>query len=204
MKYYKNFTIFGIQARINILLEFRGLLEDYFNNVQAGMTLRDLDENDTAVHARSKINYILEKAHKAIKTSGVSTVVCYSPPPAVGGLAGDIDIIYNLFSLRSYEMQPRDIVDFVDRALGIYENDKINAFIRTINPFFWLNRLFSYISRIPFLVLGGVGFKQEKLENSFLGRVVKRVLYLIEVAASFLVILQVFGYLDEFKTLIGI
>jgi len=55
---------------------------------------------------------------------------------------------------------------------------------------------------IPFYILGKVGFNQDKLEQSFLGKLIKGLLYLITVFAALLTVLEKLGYLEWFKKLI--
>jgi len=204
MKKYYEITIIGNRANIKTLEDFKKVIVKYFKNVKGGMMIKDLIENDKARAARVEINKLLKKAIQIIHQAGVSTSIYYSPPPAIGGVAGNIDLIHNMFNLRLFDLEPKDIIDPIERAIGVYEHDKTSSVLRTINPFFWINKLFRTISRIPFYILGSAGFPQNKIENSLLGRITKMLLYLVQVGASFLVILQMLDYLDDFKKLIGL
>jgi len=159
-------------------------------------------KNEEVQQIRSKINNILHEVHSTILASGIAPNIYYSPPPAIGGIAGWIGVVNNIFNLHSLEIDHRHLIDFIERSIGIYKRDKIKAFLRTINPFYWIVLLLDFIVSIPFKILGKLGFNQEKLESSFFGKLIKGVLYLVTVFAAFLTILEKLGYLEWFKKLI--
>ena len=47
-------------------------------------------------------------------------------------------------------------VDFIERALGVYQSDRRAALVRTINPLWWLSRGLLWFARIPFVFLDGL------------------------------------------------
>lgn len=59
--------------------------------------------------------------------------------------------------------------------------------------------MIDFIVEIPFKFIGKIGFNQEKIEFSTVGRVVKGILYLITVGEAFLTILEKLGYLNNFR-----
>lgn len=91
------------------------------------------------------------------------------------------------------------VTDIVDRSIGIYQSDLSSCFRRTINPFWWIAKLVTWIVSLPFKLLGTIGFNQKKAEESLLGKIIKGLLYLIMVFASLLTILDLLGLLDGFK-----
>lgn len=159
-------------------------------------------ENDIARQKRSEINENIDKAHAIILAAGIQTSITRYPPSAVGGHVIDIDIIASIFDFHNLNLNSNNVVDIIERALGVYKNDRINSFLRTINPFYWIFLIVDYITSLPFVILGQIGFNQKKLEGSFAGKVIKVILNLIIVFASFLTILEKLGYLEQFKNLI--
>jgi len=202
MNYYKRIPIWENRKRVDFLVEFKKLVCDYFNNVSRADWSLNIIENETAKQTRSKINMKLHKAHFIVVAAGVNSSVFYTPPPAVGGLAGNIDVILNIFHLCFYRIDSQEALDIIDRAIGIYEDDKKNSLFRTFNPFFWLGLVLDYIVSLPFKILGKIGLNQEKIETSIVGKVIKGILYLITIVAAFLTILEKLGYLEAFKSLI--
>lgn len=159
-------------------------------------------ENQQAIETRRQINLLIDKVHFIVMSAGILPVMHYTPPPAVGDLARNIDLIYNIFNLHRFQIEPQYLLDFIDRAIGIYEDDKFNALLRTLNPLFWISLILDYIASLPFKFIGKIGFNQSKVESSVVGRLVKGVFYLITVLASFLTALDLLGYREKFLLLI--
>ena len=202
MSYFKKITIWGNCKRVKLLVEFRSLVVNYFNNLKHSDYGLEVHENEKAKQVRREINMNLDKMYSIIISAGVNPTIYYSPPPAVGGFAGDIDLIHNIFRLHNFQIAPQGLLDYIERAIGIYENDKINALLRTVNPLFWIGLILDYIASLPFKVIGKIGFNQKKIESSIMGRIIKGVLYLIMVLAAFLTVLEKIGYLEKFISLI--
>lgn len=209
MKNYKQIFIWENSKRINFFTKFRNLVVDYFNNVQTS-TAGGLDihffaepiENSNAQRKRSEINQNINKAHSIILAAGVPTSIIRYPPPAVGGHVLDVNVLASIYDSHNLDLDPKFIVDIIERAIGVYKNDRINSFIRTINPFFWIFLIIDYITSLPFVILGQIGFNRGKIEGSFIGKISKAIFNLIIVFAAFLTILEKLGYLDYLKNLI--
>jgi hypothetical protein len=199
MNYYKKIPIWENRRRIDFLIKFRNLVVNYFNNVTYEQWGLGVVENEEAKKARTEINMSLHKAHFTTIAAGVNPSVFYTPPPAIGGITGDINVLLNIFHLHYYTINPQEALDIIDRAIGTYEDDRINSIIRIFNPFFWLDLLLDYIVSLPFKILGKFGLNQEKIEDSALGKIIKGILYLILVVAAFLEILDKLGFLASFN-----
>ena len=202
MSYYKKITIWENRGRARLLTYFMGLIATYFNNVECldyGLEVREKEE---AQRARTRINMTLDRVYSVIISTGIKPTIRYSPPAAVGGLVRNIDLMHNIFQLSRFQIGPQTLLDFIERTIGIYDNDRRNAFCRTINPFFWIGLVLNYVVSLPFKLIGKIGFDQQKIESSTAGRVIKGVFYLIVVFAAFLSILEKIGYLDKFMAVI--
>lgn len=190
-------------------MQFRNAVVEYFNALhgrlsQSNRLAHSYEGPDPAEGAqiqtkRRQINLMMNEATWMIRACGVSATMYYSPPRAVGGLAGEIDLIANLFQFPDLGLDPQILLDQIDQAIGILERDQRGAWLRTFNPFFWLGRVFDWIAELPFLLLGRLGFNQDRIEASFVGRFVKGVLYLVTVIATVIPALQSLGYLDAVK-----
>lgn len=202
MSYYKKITIWENRNRTKLLIEFRSLVVTYFKNMHIKGFFFDVVENKKARQVRIEINMILDKIYSFILLAGVNPTMPYYPPPVVGGLARNIDMILNIFDLHRYQIKPQQLLNLIERSIGIYENDRLNALLRTVNPFFWLGLILDYIVSLPFKVIGKIGFNQEKIESSITGKIIKGIFYLITFLASFLAVLKYIGYLEKFMSLI--
>jgi len=199
MNYYNKIPIWEHKKRVNTLIGFRDLVITYYNNATREYLEPGLRENDTARQTRSKINLLVNKVSRILYATGIDASVYYTPPPALGGLTGNIDLPSNIFNLHRYGISHQILIDYIERALGVYEDDYKNCLIRTFNPFFWIGLLLSYIAKIPFMILGKLGFHQSKMESSFLGRLIKGIIYIITVIASIITILELTGHLESYK-----
>lgn len=203
MRYYKKITIWGNIDRTIKLVNFRNLVVEYFNNIEYEYMGFEITENDKAREIRPKINIIIEEIHSIILASGLSTILIYTPPPAIGGYIRNIDLIQNIFMLHHWQIKPNELTDKIERSIGIYENDKKHALLRMFNPFYWIGQIIDLIVDIPFSIIGKLGFNQYKIENSPIGKLVRGILYLITVFAALLTVIDKLGYLENFKNILS-
>jgi len=193
---YRKIPIWENRRRVELLTKFRSLIVEYFNNVSFEYSIPI--ENRVAKDARRNINLILNEVNSVIISAGIKTVAYYSG----GGSGGSIDLIQNVFNLHYYLIGYEQVLDMVDRAIGVYESDKSNALLRTLNPLFWISLILDYIVSLPFKFVGKMGFNQSRIESSIVGRIVKGIFYLVTVLASFLTALDLLGYREKFLSLI--
>ena len=200
MRSYNHIPYWENKKRTQILSEFRQLVEEYYANLRH-TNLGDTIVTTNAEAIRRKINYILDKAHRIILLSGVSPKIYYSPPPAIGGLAGNIDLIINLFHLHDFQIGRREVLDVIDRAIGIYIENKKRSIVRTFNPFYWIGCLFYYVSLVPFILVGKAGFNRSKFEKSSIGKTLKFIIYIAEAFVAFIAIIEILKRSDYFENL---
>lgn len=192
----RELTVWEIYKRIKFLREFRGKLESYFNIVD--YNLGELIDNDRSRILRQEINTNLSVLMGYIREAGVGTTIFYSPPPISGGIAGNISILDNIFNLASFNVGPQVVIDILDQAVGIYSSEKHRAWVRTINPFWWLWRLFRTILHTPFMIFEEAGFNSKTLEKSIIGKIIKVLLSLALIISALIPILNAFGYQEIF------
>ncbi len=198
MRHYRKIPFWENRRRLNLLGRYKYLVVLYFKNSKAGF-LNNRIENDEAANARAEINHGLDEIYKIIISSDVKPSIIWTPPPNVGGNVQRIDVLHNIFNIHDYRIPPNNLLDFFERSIGIYTNDSSRAFWRTINPFYWFGQLFDFIVGLPFTLIAKAGFNRNKVEASSVGRIVKGLLYLVTVLASFLTILKLTGHLDTFN-----
>jgi len=195
-KNYKEIPIWENKKRIKELIKFRRNVVTYFNNLEA-YNIMGIKEKKEAQEIRIKINKKIDKIHSYFDDAGSVTSMHYIPPPAIGGYEREIDLLVNIFNLYRYpEISPKYIVDYIDRVLGIYENDIVSAIFRTINPLYWFFKLIEFIASFPFRFLESIGLNRERIESSLSGRIIKGIFELIIVIAALLTILEVLGCLE--------
>lgn len=98
----KDLLIWECRRRLRLLRRFRELVVTYFSNTESSWMAEDVLEGETARRVRPEINRMLQDIIRIINSAGVSTVMYYAPPPAVGGFAGDVELMTNIFDLHSF------------------------------------------------------------------------------------------------------
>ncbi len=199
MRRYTKILIWENKKRLNKLMEFRDYILTYFNNSRAEWIMDPRVEEVAAQEARFNINLSMKEAHSIILKSGITPTLSWTLPSAGGRYSTNVDLIENIFNLHEFQIDPRLVLDNIDRAIGIYASNTRSALIRIFNPFFYIGLVFDFISDLPFIALGKLGFNHHKARSSAIGRLVKGFFYLITVFAAFLTILHLLGYLDPVK-----
>ena len=170
----------------------------YFNNSRIGLGGGRVEES-AAKEARREINRLRDEIHSIILNSGINLLFSWTPPSVVGGNEREIDLIEDIFNLDQFDIGPNNVLGLIDRAIGEYESNRRPAFVRTLNPFFYLGQVLDTISDLPFIILGILGFNREKIKGSVVGRLVKGILYLIIIVAAILTILHLLNFLEPIK-----
>lgn len=203
MRHYKKMTVWENRKSVKTLLLFRDQVIGYFNNIKGDFYQVEAIESKDSLEHRRLINLSLRAAATAVDAVGVARTMFHTPPPLLGGFAGDVDLFQNMFRLSNMRIDPRVLTDVIERAIGIYETDHAAAWRRTLNPFYWFGRLLEFISTLPFVLLGSLGLNRERMEASFLGGLAKRMVYLLGLLASLLTVLKWMGRLDDLEALIS-
>ena len=191
------------KKRVKTLDRFLGLVQTYTANLQDSSMLPDPIENEAARRAREELNLILRSSKDYVHLVGVPVTIHYSPPQLTGGLAGEVDVIGNFFVFPRLQLPWTVATDPVQQALGVYKLLETRAWIDTFNPLYWLYRIFQEMLRIPFLVLGSVGYDIQKAQESFVGRVFVLVGHAVGFAATFLTLFEKLGLLEWLKRTLG-
>lgn len=199
MKRIRDLTFFEIKDRIDFLSGTRDKIVEYFNDTEIGYGLHII-EGKKASKIRSGLNMEINKAREYVLSSGVSTSLFYAPPPAIGGIQGNIDLFNNIFNLSRFEIDSQQIKDMIERSVGNYQNEKRPAILRTFNPFWWLFRLTRSIAAVPFWMLKEAGINTTRFEKSIPGKLIKLVFDAVVFLAALLGVLKAFGFDEQFIT----
>ena len=176
-------TIWENRARQRLLTSFRDAVVAYFASKE------DRKER------RTQINRLATPVYQAVRAANVDTRMVHRGPLTHGGRITVLEVISNVFHLQEFQASPQAAVDIVDMAIGAYAHDEWNAKLRSINPLYYLSRLFNRIIEIPFEAAGRLGVDRAKLESSLAGKIGKGI------AASVLWILTVLYFADQLKLL---
>ena len=183
------------KRRFERLRQFREEVVTYYARAHWDPWDQEFDEDQEASAARRRINEQLSDATWACQRVGVTTTIFYSPPPAVGGLQGNIDLFTNIFRLPAFDLDGRAVLDPVDRALGIYQRRLPKLWWVLFNPFYWMSEGIAFVGSIPFRLARRAGFDVTKAETSLWGKLAKAILSGITGLSVTLGILEKLGLL---------
>lgn len=179
MKLFEKF-----EAEIQEIAEFKQMLKR-FVWLQRQERLPG-SEHEEKRQLRENLNFKMPAVSRYVRNCGVSTSVYYTPPPITGGMAGNIDLLANMYNLDQYDVPEEVIFDMLDKAIGTYRLFQKEYKLRIINPFFWIGR----IIKAPFQIAKFAGFDPAKLEMSLFGKLYKLIAALIILLAAIVTILQ--------------
>jgi hypothetical protein len=167
----------------------------YFNNSRVGFGGGRVEES-AAKEARRDLNRLRDQIHSIILSSEMDPSFSWTRPAAAGGDDMEIDLIEDLFNLDQFGIGPNNVLGIIDKTIEQYDANRKSAFIRTLNPFFYIGVALNTISDLPFIVIGLFGFNRQKIQTAGTGRAIKGTLYLITVIAAVLAILDLLGFLE--------
>ena len=181
MRKYNKIAFIENGKRIKKLYEFRELIIKYFENIELyGL---EIIENEKAEAYRSEINKNIEEIKNIVSAAGLNNLYeIYIP---IKGIKESINIIENIFTIISYLSYDRNeierhkniLLDFIDRAIGVYENNKIKAFIRLFNPLFWIYCL--VVKPIFYIISIVFNIDEDDFESSHIGKIMDLIIKIL-------------------------
>ncbi len=199
MARYKRMTIFQNVDSLRTLKRFRKLAEGYFENVDYGSYGLTVSENRKAKAIRSQLNLMLERVKRSLRDVDLRSEICPVPPVDAPESEEGIYLVENIFNLHALKISPQTLLDYVERAMGVYRDEKSRALIRTFSPLFWMSVLLDCAAALPFAILGALGLNRSAMETSPLGKLFKGSLRAAIVAGALALALHTLGYLDPVK-----
>jgi hypothetical protein len=193
-------TIFQNLERTRTLVKFKKLTEMYFANLDEGAFGLEITESVIAKRTRSQLNLMLEKAKRALLAAETYPTAPNERRKAVYETSGEVDLLENIFSLKQQKVDPQTLVDLVERAIGMYRDDRLSASLRTLNPLYWLSILINYTARLPFFILGSLGLDRDRLEGAALGKFLKGFFRVAVFVALLAGLIHYLGFLDPLRS----
>ncbi|KPJ97666.1 MAG: hypothetical protein AMK71_12905 [Nitrospira bacterium SG8_35_4] len=147
-KHYTDISFGENRTRLRLLSEFRDLAMQYFENSRLNMMDETMIEEQKASEARNAMNLIMKQAYTTIRLADIKTAATSSASLAYGGHGKNIDLIMNIFNISRNNIPHHAAIDYIERAIEVYRSNRLDSFIRTINPFFWIKTFLNYRRRI--------------------------------------------------------
>jgi hypothetical protein len=187
------------RRRLAEVRAFRALVHEYFSNTARDNTyrhtrhpLKDLSE------VREQINKGIPAAVRNCYKVGQSVSLDYLHPGR--GVKARVNVIESIWGLDNWQISVSTVFDYLDRTIGIYE-EQVNFLARQRwNPLYWLRLGFLWVIGLPFRLLGAAGFNAPEIEASLGGKIAKAIIgFIVGVVAFSSALLQALYYLG-FKT----
>jgi len=177
-------------------------MQQYFDNLSYSSYSGKI-ENKKAAKARTEINKDLDEVYIIMIAAGIEPAITYSPPPATGVFyQKEVSLLHNFHNLAHYQVSPDILMDFIVRTISIYSKDSVNAWLRTLNPLYWIGRIFDCVVDLPFVLIGRLGFNRTKAEASLVGRIFKMIFKTVLFLSALVGLLKHLGYLELCKAFI--
>ena len=199
MAHFKRMTIFQNLECIRTLKKFKRLAERYFENVDYGSYGLTAVEKPKAKAIRSQLNLMLERAKRALSSVEIGPDICDASRATSPEHEEGVYLVENIFHLHQSKISPQTLLDYVERAIGVYRDDKLKSLMRTLNPIFWVGIVLDCISGLPFAILDALGCNRSRMEESSFGKFLKGCFRVAVVVTVLAVILHHEGYLDPLE-----
>src|SRR4026209_327475 len=167
LKPHDQLTLVRNLHRSRELRLFRDLVEIYFIRFERGANDVPMDW-EGAQAARSRINQMLPRVIQMVRAAGLGGPVGSAATTDPGLALGRVEVIQRIFSARYVDGLDQEILDILDMALGVYEDGRLMAAVRTINPLHYAATALSFLARLPRRVLAVLGVRR-RLPASRLG-----------------------------------
>ena len=180
-------TIWQVNKRIGDLVEFVHLLREYSEHSSTAQRRRHLGSfpiDELGQEARTQLNLMKSRIARYLRDAGSYPSINYREPPAIGGRTIQIDVLENIYNLSIFQIPKSALIDSLQRAIGYYNDDRIPALLRTVNPLWWLWRLLAAAIAIPFFLLDWAGYDRQRIENSPTGKLIKLLVAIAAIVAG--------------------
>jgi len=153
MKPYDKLTIVRNRQRARDLRVFRELVEVYF--ARAAYATDGLPVDWAGAQAiRAQINRMLPRVIQVVHAAGVGASPIITDPRLT---VGDVEVLRDIFTARHAEEAGQEILDVIDMALGVYEDTRLLALARTVNPFHYAVTALAFVARLPGRAISALG-----------------------------------------------
>ncbi len=172
MQLYNQISCWENRRRVRRLKELRNAIVRYFENESSTL-------NNLAL--RTTINLMIVSSERMIRAAGIPTTVHSYNPRTTSSVA--IDLLGSVWNLDQFRITEQEVIDMVERAIGVYEEDYSASWLRTFNPLHWLGLS-------PFFVFRAVGFQTDQWQYETWGKVITLAFQALSVVAAVITVFQ--------------
>lgn len=173
----------------NLMVQFRPLSLEYWgkkpkdDRTWYDKDLRIAPESDESVLLREEINKLIPVVDTAAIEMGINTIMQSYPAPVVGGPVLDVHLFLSVITqdLGHGGISQQEVLDHLNRCVGLAEDEKRNAFWRLVLPWYWLIDIPATVVRLPFAIMLKVGLPPS-IEKTVIAQTFKVILIIALIA----------------------
>lgn len=188
--------------RRRLLGSFREGLAEYHESLEYEAFPFRARETERARELRAGLALELDRVVSVVKLSGGPSLHRQAPGEEEGTVVR-VNVLEVVFELDRYTVPAEEALAILDRARRAYEEDRRRAWLRTLNPLYWLDRLMDTVESLPFELLRAVGVSPGRVARSAPGRVLRVGLRLGVLAVVAGGLLWIVGWHDDLAALVG-
>jgi len=194
------------RRRVKVLERFKGWLNHFcalVHDPQEGAT------SPRAMELRQSIEQQKPAAISMIHSAGISTDITPGQHALLANrgkiyeVSEELDLLEDFFWLETPGLQ-REAISLPDRAIGVYEEGKSAAWMRTFNPLFWLARVIDGLAESSFKMVALFGRNPQKDRRTRAGRLIAGIEKLLLWAAALAAILEFLGFRTGVRHLLNL
>lgn len=146
------------RKRVRFLRGFLADLEAYYASVGFQAFPFRVVETPAAAELRARLEPRLLRCRRTVAAAGASSLLRLAPGEAAGTMER-VNVIDAAFQLDRYNLGKDEVLDAIRQALSVYEADGTRAWVRTLNPFYWLDLGLHFVEQLPFQPLRILGVR---------------------------------------------
>lgn len=198
MKKYNEITFFTNKYRIEKLIDFINLVVSWSDSVEREFIRTN--ETDQSIVYRNQISRLIPEIYEIVRSAWVPHVIENN----FQGRSVTIELVNNIFNFHRQQLSIQYLIDCLNQAIWVYENDRTSSIIRTINPFFWIGKIIKFIVSIPFkFLVSSWIISVDSEESSWIVRLLKStgalIAWVILIVGWAISITKELGHLDAIK-----
>jgi hypothetical protein len=178
--------------RSRFLRRFRDRMDAYFRAVRYEAFPFRVVENDLAASLRRDLEGDLKRCRILVGATERVSPLRLTPGDQEGEVVR-VNLITEAFQLHRCNLRGEDLLGVLDAARQAYDGDRRAAWVRTVNPLYWLDMALGTIEILPFLPLAWARLDWRRAARSRPGRAVRLLIRAGALAALLVVVIRVAG-----------
>lgn len=159
-------------SRRRLLTSFREALAGYYESLDYEAFPFRARETERSRAVREELDEKLDRVVTVVRLSGGPSLHRQAPGEEEGSVVR-VNVLEAAFELDRHTIPAEEALRILDEARRSYEMDRHRAWLRTVNPLYWIDRLMGLMEGLPFLLLAKAGVSPRRVARSVPGHMVR-------------------------------